>query len=353
MATNNTRINTLTPLIKPKITQEKISPDPAIQSLVTETRMHIHEILQHADDRLVVIVGPCSIHDTAAALDYAQRLAKAQQTHAQDLCILMRVYFEKPRTTVGWKGLINDPNLDNSFDIEKGLHLARQLLVDINALGLPVATEFLDTIIPQYIADLVSWAAIGARTTESQVHRELASGLSMPVGFKNTTSGDINIAVDAVFAASHPHHFLGVSQDGNAAIVSTKGNPDCHVILRGGKASGPNYHADTVDKTAHHLHERHLSDRIMVDCSHGNSQKDHTKQAAIIDDVCQQIRSSAALFGVMIESNIQAGSQPLTHDHALEYGKSITDACVDWQTTEKLLDQLALAVQARRQAHDT
>lgn len=352
MATNNIRINTLTPLIKPKLLQEKIVADQPAQALITQTRDEIHQILRHQDDRLVVIVGPCSIHDTAAALDYAQRLAKAQQVHAQDLCILMRVYFEKPRTTVGWKGLINDPNLDNSFDIEKGLHLARQLLVDINTLGLPVATEFLDTIIPQYIADLVSWAAIGARTTESQVHRELASGLSMPVGFKNTTSGDINIAVDAVFAASHPHHFLGVSQDGSAAIVSTKGNPDCHVILRGGKASGPNFHADTVDKTAHHLRERHLPDRIMVDCSHGNSQKDHKKQAAIINDLCQQIQSSEALFGVMIESNIQAGNQPLTHDDTLEYGKSITDACVDWPTTEKLLDQLALAVQARRQAHD-
>lgn len=352
MATNNTRIKTLTPLLTPHTLQQQINLRASQDNLITATRHDIHQILQHQDDRLVVIVGPCSIHDPAAAIDYAQKLAAARAEHQAHLCILMRVYFEKPRTTVGWKGLINDPNLDNSFDIEKGLRLARQLLVDINALDLPVATEFLDTIIPQYIADLISWAAIGARTTESQVHRELASGLSMPVGFKNTTSGDTNIAVDAVFAAKHPHHFLGVSQNGEASIVSTTGNQDCHVILRGGKTTGPNYDMDTVAQVSCHLHERGLADRLMVDCSHGNSQKDHTKQAAILDNICQQIQVSDAIFGVMIESNLKAGNQPLVQDHPLEYGKSITDACVDWATTDTLLKQLAMAVEARRKAND-
>lgn len=351
MAITNTKIKTLTPLVAPEQLLTDIPSTTGQQTLITKTRSQIHQALQHNDDRLVVIVGPCSIHDTKAALEYAQRLANIRIKHADTLCILMRVYFEKPRTTVGWKGLINDPDLNNSFDIEKGLRMARQLLVDINALGLPVATEFLDTIIPQYIADLISWAAIGARTTESQIHRELASGLSMPIGFKNTTSGDTNIAVDAVFAAKHPHHFLGVSQLGEASIVSTTGNTDCHVILRGGKATGPNYHADTVNQVSRHLHERGIPDRVMVDCSHGNSQKDHTKQLTILEDLCQQIQTSDALFGVMIESNLKAGNQPLVQNHPLEYGKSITDACVDWDTTEALLDQLTQAVITRRKAH--
>lgn len=347
--TNNLRIQELTPLITPQQIMSDIPADDAVSELVSQTRQEIADILAGKDQRMVVIVGPCSIHDPKAALDYAARLAKLREQHQDQLCIIMRVYFEKPRTTVGWKGLINDPHLDGSFKINEGLVMARRILQQINQLGLPTGTEFLDTIIPQYTADLISWAAIGARTTESQIHREMTSGLSMPVGFKNGTQGNIDIAVDALFAAKHQHHFLGVTDTGESAIVSTTGNPDCHIILRGGKVTGPNYDSNTVNDTVAALQAKQLNAKVMVDCSHGNSQKDHRKQAHVLDAVCEQRKAHHHIFGVMIESFIEAGNQPLTDQ--LEYGKSITDACIDWDDTVTLLGQLAAAVKATRGAN--
>jgi 3-deoxy-7-phosphoheptulonate synthase len=301
------------------------------------------------DDRLIVIVGPCSIHDTKAAVDYARRLIDVRKRLAGELEIVMRVYFEKPRTTVGWKGLINDPHLDNSFKINEGLRTARELLVEINELGLPAGSEFLDMISPQYIADLVSWGAIGARTTESQVHRELASGLSCPVGFKNGTDGNTKIAVDAIKAASQPHHFLSVTKGGHSAIVSTAGNEDCHVILRGGKA--PNYDADSVNAACADIGKAGLAARVMIDSSHANSQKNHENQIPVCADIGRQVAGGdERIIGVMVESHLVAGRQDLKEGCALTYGQSVTDACIGWDESIAVLEGLAESVKQRRVA---
>ena len=314
---------------------------------VYETRQAIHRILHGADDRLLAIMGPCSIHDTKAAKEYAARLKDAKQRCAADLLIIMRVYFEKPRTTVGWKGLINDPNLDGSFQINDGLHLARKLLLELNEAGMPAGCEFLDMITPQYIADLIAWGAIGARTTESQVHRELASGLSCPVGFKNGTDGDVRIAVDAIKAASAPHHFLSVTKGGHSAIVHTAGNEDCHIILRGGKA--PNFNAASVESICRELAVAGLAAKLMIDCSHANSQKQYERQVDVARDVAAQIAGGdERIFGVMLESHINPGRQDLVRDKELLYGVSITDACIGWDTTVDVLTMLAESVRARR-----
>ena len=319
---------------------------------VARGRRAIVGVLTGRDDRLVVVVGPCSIHDPAAALDYARRLRTLADEHARDLCLIMRVYFEKPRTTVGWKGLINDPRLDGSFAINDGLHLARRLLLDLAELGLPAGSEFLDPISPQFTSDLVSWGAIGARTTESQVHRELASGLSMPVGFKNGTDGGVQIAIDAVRAAAHPHRFLGVTEQGLSAIFSTRGNPDCHVILRGG-ATGPNHDAASVQKTAQALRDAGLPPRLMIDTSHGNSDKDYRRQPLVAADIAAQLaQGERAIVGVMMESFLVDGRQDLVEPARLRYGQSITDACLGWEATVPVLAALADAVQARRAARE-
>ena len=310
-------------------------------------RQAIHRVLHGMDDRLVVIVGPCSIHNPEAAREYAARLRGERERLGADLEIVMRVYFEKPRTTVGWKGLINDPDLNDSFDINKGLRTARELLLDINELGLPAGTEFLDMITPQYIADLIAWGAIGARTTESQVHRELASGLSCPVGFKNGTDGNLKIALDAIKAASQPHHFLSVTKGGHSAIVSTNGNEDCHVILRGGRK--PNYDAASVETACREAAAAALACRLMIDASHGNSQKKPENQPAVVAAIAAQVAAGdTRIFGVMIESHLQAGRQDLVHGKPLVYGQSITDACIGWDDTVAVLDTLAEAVRARR-----
>ena len=323
----------------------------ATEALITETRHTIHKIMAGKDDRLLVIIGPCSIHDPAAALEYAQRLKAIRAQYADTLEIVMRVYFEKPRTTVGWKGLINDPYLDESFRIDEGLRIARQLLIEINRLGVPAGSEFLDVISPQYLGDLISWGAIGARTTESQVHRELASGLSAPIGFKNGTDGNIKIATDAIQAAAGGHHFLSVHKNGQVAIVQTKGNKDCHVILRGGKA--PNYDAQSVAAACADLEKAHLPATLMVDCSHANSSKQHERQLVVAQDIADQIGSgSRSIFGVMIESHLKAGAQKFTpgkdQPATLEYGKSITDACIGWDDSLEALAALSAAVQKRR-----
>ncbi|MDZ4103360.1 MAG: 3-deoxy-7-phosphoheptulonate synthase [Hydrogenophaga sp.] len=324
-----------------------------VESLISQTRQRIHNILHGKDDRLLVIIGPCSIHDPVAAVDYARRLKPLRDQYADTLEIVMRVYFEKPRTTVGWKGLINDPYLDESFRIDEGLRIARQLLIEINRLGLPAGSEFLDVISPQYIGDLISWGAIGARTTESQVHRELASGLSAPIGFKNGTDGNIKIATDAIQAASRGHHFLSVHKNGQVAIVQTNGNKDCHVILRGGKA--PNYDATSVAASVKELEAAKLPPRLMVDCSHANSSKQHEKQLEVARDIAGQITSgSRSIFGVMIESHIEAGAQKFTPGKdevgALKYGQSITDACLGWGDSLQALEVLSSAVQTARKA---
>ena len=323
----------------------------AVEKLITDTRHAIHNIMAGNDDRLLVVIGPCSIHDPAAALDYAHRLKDLRTQYADTLEIVMRVYFEKPRTTVGWKGLINDPYLDESFRIDEGLRIARQLLIEINRLGLPAGSEFLDVISPQYLGDLISWGAIGARTTESQVHRELASGLSAPIGFKNGTDGNIKIATDAIQAAAGGHHFLSVHKNGQVAIVQTKGNRDCHVILRGGKA--PNYDAVSVAAACKDLEKAKLPTTLMVDCSHANSSKQHEKQVEVAGDIADQIAGgSRSVFGVMVESHLNAGAQKFTpgKDDAnkLEYGKSITDACLGWDDSLKSLALLSAAIKARR-----
>jgi 3-deoxy-7-phosphoheptulonate synthase len=323
----------------------------AVESLITDTRRTIHNLMARKDDRLLVVIGPCSIHDPSAALDYARRLKEARTRFKGSLEIVMRVYFEKPRTTVGWKGLINDPYLDESFRIDEGLRIARQLLIEINRLGLPAASEFLDVISPQYLGDLISWGAIGARTTESQVHRELASGLSAPIGFKNGTDGNIRIATDAIQAAARGHHFLSVHKNGQVAIVRTNGNKDCHVILRGGKT--PNYDAASVAAACRDLEAARLTPTLMVDCSHANSSKQHDRQTDVARDVAGQIaRGSHSVFGVMVESNLNAGAQKFTagkDDPAgLEYGKSITDACLGWGESLQLLEVLSEAVKVRR-----
>ena len=325
----------------------------AVESLVAQTRKRIQSIMVGKDDRLLVVIGPCSIHDPHAALEYAARLKAQRERYADTLEIVMRVYFEKPRTTVGWKGLINDPYLDESFRIDEGLRIARQLLIDINRLGLPAGSEFLDVISPQYLGDLIAWGAIGARTTESQVHRELASGLSAPIGFKNGTDGNIKIATDAIQAAAGGHHFLSVHKNGQVAIVQTQGNPDCHVILRGGKA--PNYDAASVAAACQDLAKAGLAQSLMVDCSHANSSKQHQKQLDVAHDIAGQLRhGSSQIFGVMVESHLTAGAQKFTPGkdsvQGLAYGQSITDACLGWDDSLACLDVLSQAVQARRTA---
>ena len=314
---------------------------------VAASRQATHRILHGQDDRILVVIGPCSIHDPKAALEYAQRLVIERSRYLADLEIVMRVYFEKPRTTVGWKGLINDPDLDNSFNINKGLRLARELLLNINEIGLPAATEFLDMISPQYTADFIAWGAIGARTTESQVHRELASGLSCPVGFKNGTDGNIKIAIDAIKSAQHPHSFLSVTKGGHSAIVSTRGNEDCHVILRGGTT--PNYKAASVQIAAEEIGKAGLVQRVMVDCSHANSSKKHENQIPVAADVASQIaQGDARLMGVMIESHLVAGRQDLIPGQSPLYGQSLTDACISWEDSLAVLDTLAQGVRQRR-----
>jgi 3-deoxy-7-phosphoheptulonate synthase len=324
-----------------------------VEALISKTRKRIHDILHGKDDRLLVVIGPCSIHDPVAAVDYARRLKPLREKYADTLEIVMRVYFEKPRTTVGWKGLINDPYLDESYRIDEGLRIARQLLLEINRVGMPAGSEFLDVISPQYIGDLIAWGAIGARTTESQVHRELASGLSAPIGFKNGTDGNIKIATDAIQAASRGHHFLSVHKNGQVAIVQTNGNKDCHVILRGGKA--PNYDAASVAASVKELEAAKLPPRLMVDCSHANSSKQHEKQLDVARDIAAQIvGGSRSVFGVMIESHIEAGAQKFTPGKdavgALKYGQSITDACLGWGDSLQALDVLSGAVQTARKA---
>jgi len=317
--------------------------------LVYETRHAIHRILQEQDDRILVIIGPCSVHDTQAALEYCDRLKPLCDELKDELVIVMRVYFEKPRTTVGWKGLINDPDLDGSFHINKGLSLARDLLLEVNKRGVPAATEYLDLISPQYVADLISWGAIGARTTESQVHRELASGLSCPVGFKNGTDGTLMIAVDAIRAAAQPHHFMSLTKAGHSAIFTTSGNPDCHVILRGGQR--PNYDAESVNIAAQSLEDAGLPARIMIDFSHANSQKKHRKQIDVARDVAGQIaRGDHRIMGVMIESYLEEGRQDLKEGVELLYGQSVTDACLGWSDSVPVLRQLADAVRERRKS---
>ena len=350
--TDDQRIHNITVLPPPEhlIRFFPISGTPT-ESLISKTRGKIRDIIHGKDDRLLVIIGPCSIHDPKAAMEYSQRLLTERDRFSGELEIVMRVYFEKPRTTVGWKGLINDPYLDESYRIEEGLRLARQVLMEINRQGMPAGSEFLDVISPQYIADLISWGAIGARTTESQVHRELASGLSAPIGFKNGTDGNIKIATDAIQAAGRPHHFLSVHKNGQVSVVETKGNKDCHVILRGGKE--PNYEVQHVKAACAELAAAKLPASLMIDLSHANSSKKHERQIIVADDIAQQIESgSHEIFGVMVESHLNDGAQKFTpgkdDPNKLEYGKSITDACINWDDSVKVLERLATAVKKRR-----
>jgi len=345
--TDDLRIKEIKELVPPAHVLREFPVSERAAQVTYDARQAIHRILHGADDRLLVIMGPCSIHDVKAAKEYAGKLKDAKDRLAEDLLVVMRVYFEKPRTTVGWKGLINDPRLDGSFSINEGIRIARELLLGINDLGVPAGCEFLDMITPQYIADLVSWGAIGARTTESQIHRELASGLSCPVGFKNGTDGNIKIAVDAIRAAQSPHHFLSVTKAGHSAIVSTAGNEDCHIILRGGKQ--PNYDSASVDAAARGLAEAGLAQRLMIDFSHANSSKNPQKQVDVGHDVARQISGGEdRIFGIMVESHLKAGRQDLLPGKPLAYGQSITDGCIGWEDSRKLLDTLAEAVRKRR-----
>ena len=345
--TDDLRIDSITELLEPDALIREIPPSEQAQRTVNDARAAIHNILSGLDDRLLAVVGPCSIHDTKAALDYAERLKATADAVQSEICVVMRVYFEKPRTIVGWKGLINDPYLDNTFQINEGLKLARGLLSELANMGLAAGTEYLDLISPQYLADLVSWGAIGARTTESQTHRELASGLSCPVGFKNATDGDVQVAVDAIRSASNPHHFLSVSKQGRSAIVKTKGNEDCHIILRGGKRA--NYDMFSVQDAADMLKKAGLKARIMIDASHANSRKIPARQIDVVTDIATQVaRGNQAIFGLMIESNIEAGRQDVVDKASLKYGQSITDPCIAWEDTETLLHELASAVRTRR-----
>jgi 3-deoxy-7-phosphoheptulonate synthase len=346
--TDDLRIAALRPLIPPAILMEELPLTERASITVVRARELAGDIIHGRDDRLLVVVGPCSIHDPQAALEYGGLLQACAERLSDDLCIVMRVYFEKPRTTVGWKGLINDPHLDGSFNINHGLRIGRGLLVELADSGLPVGSEFLDTISPQFIADLVSWGAIGARTTESQVHRELASGLSMPVGLKNGTDGNIQIAIDAMRAAQHPHHFLSVTKQGISAIVATSGNDSCHLILRGSN-TGTNYAAAEVGAATVKLQEAGLPHRVMVDCSHGNSDKDHRRQPVVAQAVGEQVAAgSSSICGVMLESHLVEGRQDQVEGKPLEYGQSITDACISWADTVPVLEGLATAVQQRR-----
>ncbi len=347
--TDDVRIAGLRPLISPAILMEDLPLSKAAVETVVQARQAATRIVEGEDDRLLVVVGPCSIHDTQAALDYGRLLQSCAARLASELLVVMRVYFEKPRTTVGWKGLINDPTLDGRFAVNLGLRQARRLLLDLAELGVPAGTEFLDTITPQFIADLISWGAIGARTTESQVHRELASGLSMPVGFKNGTDGNVKIAADAVRAAQHPHRFLSVTKQGISAIVATKGNDACHIILRGAQ-DGPNYESTSLQNAVALLQTTPARARVMVDCSHGNSRKSHTRQAEVALELAQRLAAGEEpLFGLMLESNLVAGNQQMRDREALTYGQSITDACMGWETTVPILEALASAVQTRRE----
>lgn len=349
VSTDDVRIGAISELAPPANVLNAFPVSVPVAQRVTAARHGIHRVLHGADDRLVVVIGPCSIHDPEMALDYARRLAVEAERLSDDLLVVMRVYFEKPRTTVGWKGLINDPHLDNSFDINEGLRRARKLLLDVNTIGLPCATEFLDMITPQYVGDLISWGAIGARTTESQVHRELASGLSCPVGFKNGTDGNVRIALDAIRSAQSPHHFLSVTKSGHAAIVQTLGNEDCHVILRGGKE--PNYDAASIDAACTDMAKAGIAARVMIDFSHGNSRKEYQRQMEVSTDVAAQLANGEErIMGVMVESHINAGRQDLVAGKPLDYGVSITDACINWEDSVKLLDQLAEGVRQRRLA---
>ena len=340
--TDDVRINAIHELLPPLAHLYELPISDAATELVVQTRQEIADLVHGKDNRLLVIIGPCSIHDPKAAIEYAKRLLPLRQKYAKELLIVMRVYFEKPRTTVGWKGLINDPHLNGTFDINFGLRQARKLLLELNNMGMPASTEFLDMITPQYYADLISWGAIGARTTESQVHRELSSGLSCPVGFKNGTDGNLKIAIDAIGAANHPHHFLSVTKTGHSAIVHTSGNPDCHVILRGGKE--PNYDSSHVKAAAQQLTQAGVTPKLMVDFSHANSRKDYKRQMEVAEDVAQQIRNGEQnIMGVMVESHLVEGRQ----DQPVTYGQSITDACIGWDSTEQLLALLAEANRIR------
>lgn len=344
--TDDVRITNIRPLISPAILMQDFPASEAAAKLVYETREEFSHILSGQDDRLAVMVGPCSIHDTGAAIDYAGKLAAARKKYEDDLLLIMRVYFEKPRTTVGWKGLINDPFMDETYNINSGLRMSRGLLLRLAEMGVPAATEFLDVITPQYISDLIAWGAIGARTTESQVHRELASGLSMPIGFKNGTSGNVQVAVDGIISAQHPHCFLSVTKEGVSAIVSTKGNENCHLILRG-SSQGPNYTPEHV-QAAWELQSKYgITNCIMIDCSHGNSHKKWQNQPAVAQDIADQLAAGETRIGsVMIESNINAGNQKCVKP--LQYGVSITDGCIDWDGTVGMFETLAAGVRARR-----
>jgi 3-deoxy-7-phosphoheptulonate synthase len=347
LATDDVRIREVKPLITPLDLISSLKESADSTQNILATRKAIHHILHQNDDRLLVIIGPCSIHDTVAGMEYARRLLEVRKSLSKDLLIVMRVYFEKPRTTVGWKGLINDPHLDGSYDINQGLARARKFLLDVNEIGMPAGMEFLDTITPQYTADLISWGAIGARTTESQVHRELASGLSCPVGFKNGTDGGVQVAIDAIKTAQSPHHFLSFTKEGHSAIFSTTGNDDCHVILRGGKT--PNYDAANVAKVSASLTDSGLADMLMIDCSHANSSKDYTKQKEVARDITEQVSTgNNSIMGVMIESHLNEGRQEHAPGKALAYGQSITDACLGWQDSVETLEILAAAVRTRR-----
>jgi 3-deoxy-7-phosphoheptulonate synthase len=346
--TDDLRISAMSEVVPPVQLHKDCPVTEPVSKLIFDTRTAIHNILQDRDDRLLVIIGPCSVHDPKAAVEYAGRLQVLRKELSENLLVVMRVYFEKPRTTVGWKGLINDPFLDESCQINKGLNIARNLLLDINGMGMPAATEFLDLITPQYIADLISWGAIGARTTESQVHRELASGLSSPVGFKNGTDGTLRIAIDAVRAASQPHNFLSLTKAGHSAIFATTGNEDCHIILRGGNE--PNYDAASVAEAVQQLQSAEVIDKLMIDCSHANSYKQFKRQIEVGRDVATQIASgNEHIMGVMIESNLVEGRQDNQPGRKLVYGQSITDACISWDDSEPLLRELARAVEQRRQ----
>jgi len=345
--TDDLRIREMKELVPPSHLIREFSCSEKASNTAANARIALHRILHGQDDRVMVVIGPCSIHDTKAAMEYARRLVEQRKRFIGELEIVMRVYFEKPRTTVGWKGLINDPYMDNSFRINDGLRMARELLLNINELGLPAGTEFLDVISPQYVADLISWGAIGARTTESQVHRELASGLSCPVGFKNGTDGNVKIAVDAIKAASQPHHFLSVTKGGHSAIVSTNGNEDCHIILRGGKT--PNYDAVSVEAACKDIAANGLASRLMIDASHANSSKKPENQVPVCADIASQIAAGdTRIVGVMVESHLVAGRQDLVPGKELTYGQSVTDGCIDWESSVKVLEGLAEAVKQRR-----
>lgn len=349
-AIEDIKIKRISPIISPELLKAEQPLSDAARKQVLSGRNAVRSILNHEDHRLLVIIGPCSIHDEKSALEYAQRLSALSHSVSDSLCLVMRAYFEKPRTTIGWKGFINDPHLNGSYDINYGLRKAREIVLKINECGLPAATEFVDTITPQYFGDLISWAAIGARSVESQTHRHLASGLSMPVGFKNSTSGSVAPALEAILAANYPHHFLSITAHGLAAIVSTSGNSDCSIVLRGGKLSGPNYAPQTIDDTIQQAKEMGVSANIIVDCSHDNSNKNHEKQAEVAHSViAQRVDGNKNIIGLMLESNLIAGKQNYHKPEFLTYGQSITDACIGWDDTEEIIQTLAEQMRRARE----